>query len=236
MKRLLSFIALGFSAATLLAANAPTGSVMELHSCEVYAGPCVVSSESPEEGRSMVRMWEFEGGSFNGVDFHGLRLAVLQSSPDNLADSGSKSGDAIVYLPQDATASQRTALLSWLKASQADFHPTKIESRIVPIRFTRSQKGYGFSAGEFVSVKTAALSDCAMGNCGETLWYHPRTATSIYTVAVNSSSEVSEPLLKLRWNSSGNRSIFLARFGDTIPAKNLYVNLSELCGPTNTLF
>lgn len=184
----------------------------------------------------MVRAWDFTGGTFEGASFTGLQLAVLQNSPDNLADTDSQSGDAIVYLPQAATAEQRTALLAWLKLNQTDFHPVKLQTRVVPLQFTKSEKGYSFSAGEFVSVKTASLRDCAMGNCGEALWYQPRTTTSLFTVAVNSSSEVSEPLLKLKWNSSGNRSIFLARFGEPIPARNLYVNLSELCGPTNTLF
>src|SRR6185437_9850801 len=56
-------IGLGLNAA--FAADAPHGSLLELHSCEVYAGPCVVSSESPQEGRYMARAWDFTGGSFH---------------------------------------------------------------------------------------------------------------------------------------------------------------------------
>jgi hypothetical protein len=55
-------------------------------------------------------------------------------------------------------------------------------------------------------------------------------------VVVNSGSKVSEPLLKLRWDAVGSRDIFLARFGEAIPAKDLYVSLAELCGPTQSLF
>jgi hypothetical protein len=166
----------------------------------------------------------------------GLQVAVLQSSPDNLAESDSKSGDAVVYLPQAATQTQRDALLAWLKSSQTDFHPANLQTRIVPLQFTKSDQGYAFSAGTFVSVKAASLTDCAMGNCGETLWYQPRANTSLFTVALNNGSKVAEPLLKLRWEGNGNRNIFLARFGPTIPAKNLYVSITELCGPTQTLF
>ena len=227
---------LGLALNTAVAADAPRGSLMELHSCEVYAGPCVVSSESPQEGRYMARAWEFTGGNFSGTDFTGLQLAVLQASPDNLADTDSKSGDAVVYLPKSATQSQRTALLAWLKSSQADFHPTKLETRIVPLQFTKSEKGYVFTAGKFLQVKTAPLSQCGMGNCGETLWYQPRAQTSLFTVVVNSGSKVSEPMLKLRWEATGNRDIFLARFGQSVPAKDLYVSLSELCGPSQNLF
>ncbi len=231
---LTGLVGLGLNAA--LAADAPRGSLLEIHSCEVYAGPCVVSSESPQEGRYMVRAWDFNSGSFQGTDFSSLQLAVLQSSPDNLAESDARSGDAVVYLPKSATPAQRDALLAWLKSSQPDFKPAKTETRIVPLQFTKSDNGYAFSAGDFVSVKTASMTECAMGGCGEVLWYQPRASTSLFTVAVNHGSKVNEPLLKLRWDATGNRDIFLARFGQPAPAKNLYVSLAELCGPSRALF
>lgn len=226
----------GFALNSAFAADAPNGSLLELHSCEVYAGPCVVSSESPQEGRYMVRAWDFTGGSFNGTDFSGLQVAVLQSSEDNLAEAGTESGNAVVYLPKSATQSQRDALLAWVKSSQHDFHPAKVETRVVPLEFSKSDKGYAFTAGDFVTVKTAPLDQCAMGGCGETLWYQPRATANVFTVVLNSGSKVTEPLLKLRWDATGNRDIFLGRFGQSVPAKDLYVSLNELCGPTATLF
>jgi hypothetical protein len=196
----------------------------------------MISSEEPQDGRYMVRAWDLTGGVYNGSDLTGLQVAVLQSSPDNLAESDSKSGDAVVYLPQSATQAQRDALLAWLKSSQTDFHPAKLQTRVVPLAFKKSDQGYAFSAGDFVTVKTAPLNKCSMGGCGETLWYQPRAATSVFTVVVNDGSKVSEPLLKLRWDATGNRDIFLARFGQPVPAHNLYVSLNELCGPTQSLF
>jgi hypothetical protein len=227
-------IGLGLNSA--LAADAPHGSLLEIHSCEVYAGPCMVSSEAPQEGRYMVRAWDFTGGSFNNTELTGLKIAVLQSSPDNLAESGSESGSAVVYLPESATQAQRDTLLAWLKTSQPDFHPAKLQTRTVPLQFTKSDKGYEFTAGNYVTVKTAPLSQCSMTGCGQVLWYEPRAATSLFTVVVNDSSKVTEPLLKLRWDATGDRNIFLARFGQAVPAHNLYVSLSELCGPTQALF
>jgi Protein of unknown function (DUF1326) len=226
----------GFTINAAVAGDAPRGSVLELHSCEVYAGPCVVSAESPQEGRYMARAWDFTGGSFNGTDFSGLRVAVLQDSPDNLAEADSKSGSAVVYLPQNATQIQRDALLAWLKSSQTDFHPAKLQTRVAPLQFTKSADGYAFSAGTYLSVKTAPLDKCKMGGCGESLAYQPRARTSLFTVALNHGSTVSEPLLKLRWDAGGERTIFLGRFGETIPANNLYVSLNELCGPSQSLF
>lgn len=147
MKKLTLLFAglIGLGLHSALAADAPRGSLLEIHSCEVYAGPCVVSSESPQEGRYMVRAWNFTGGSFNGADLAGLKIAVLQDSPENLAESGSDSGQAVVYLPESAAQTQRNALLAWLKSSQPDFHPTKLQTRVVPLQFTQSDKGYEFS-------------------------------------------------------------------------------------------
>lgn len=227
---------IGLSLNSAHAADAPRGSLLEIHSCEVYAGPCVVSSESPQEGRYMVRAWDFTGGSFNNTDLTGLRIAVLQSSPDNLAESGSESGNAVVYLPVSATQTQRDTLLAWLKSSQSDFHPSRLQTRTVPLQFTKSEQGYEFTAGNFVDIKTAPLAKCQMGGCGEVLWYQPRAAISLFTVVVNNGSKVTEPVLRLRWDAIGNRDIFLARFGQVIPAKNLYVSLDELCGPAQALF
>ena len=238
MKKLIFLCAgvIGLSLNAAVAADAPHGSLLEIHSCELYAGPCVVSSESPQEGRYMVRAWDFRGGSFKGADLSGLQVAVLQSSSDNLAEAGSESGNAVVYLPQAATPAQRDALLAWVKSSQTDFHPANVQTRVVALQFAKSDKGYSFSAGNFVSVNTQPLDKCNMGGCGETLWDQPRAGTSMFTVVLHNGSKVNEPLLNLRWDATGNRDIFLGRFGQTVPAKNLYVSLNELCGPTRNLF
>src|SRR5262245_33255439 len=101
MKKL-AFIAavLGcFSAA--FADDQPRGSLMEVHSCELYAGGCVVSSEATLGGRYMLRAWNFTGGSFGGAELAGLQVALLESSSDNLAASKTAADRAVVYLPEN---------------------------------------------------------------------------------------------------------------------------------------
>jgi hypothetical protein len=236
MKRL-SFVLSGVLGLTAIAyANeTPRGSLLELHSCELYAGGCTVSSESPQDGRYMLRVWNFSAGDFNGTELKGLQIAALQTSPDNLAASDSKSGDAVVYLPKNATPIQRDALLAWLKGNQKDFHPTKIETRVVSMQFAKTEKSYTFTAGKVISIKAASLESCDFG-CGESLWYQPRATTSYFTVAENSGSRIEEPALKLSWTDSGKRSVFLARFGAETSAKDVYVTLNDLCAGTKSLF
>ena len=37
-------------------------------------------------------------------------------------------------------------------------------------------------------------------------------------------------------HDGGKRSVFLAKFGDKIPAKNQFVTSADLCGPADRLF
>src|SRR5437867_4844853 len=218
------------------ASDHPRGTVLELHSCELYAGGCVVSSEEPLDGRYLLRAWNFTGGTFAGTDLAGLKVALLQTSPDNLAAEKTASDRAVVYLPLSASKAQREALAAWIKANLPDLKSAKLQTRMVPLEFAKSKTGYAFSAGAIVSVKTGSLEDCDFGGCGESLWYNPRTASTVFTVAVNRSCQVNEPLLKLTWKDGGKRSVFLARFGESEPAKNIYVTTADLCGPTQRLF
>jgi hypothetical protein len=226
----------GSLACGAVAGGLPRGNLLELHSCELYAGGCVVSSESTLGGRYMLRVWNFTGGSFSGADLKGLQLAVLQSSLENLATPDSATGSAVVYLPMAATAAQRTALFDWLKSAQPDFKPGAVQSRIVPMQFGSMDSGYSFSAGEYLSVKTVSRESCETGACGESLWYTPRASTIVFTVAVDRSSKVTEPFLKLTWSEAGRRNVFLGKFGEEPSARNRFVTLAELCGSNQRVF
>jgi len=220
----------------VFADDQPRGSLMEVHSCELYAGGCVVSSESTLGGRYMLRAWNFSGGSFSGTELAGLQVALLESSSDNLAASKTTADRAIVYLPQNATATQRKALLAWVKSSAPELKSAKLQTRIAPLRLEKSENGYQFSAGDTISVSASTSAACGMGSCGEELWYTPRSTTTVFTVVANRSSHVSEPSLKLKWDDAGKRSVFLAKFGESASAKEIYVTAADFCGTEAKLF
>jgi hypothetical protein len=226
-----------FAAAGLQIASAdvPHGTLLELHSCEVYAGGCTVSSQATLEGNYLLRVWSFKGGQHDGTDLSGLKLAALQSSGENLAYSSASAAKTVVYLPQEATPAQRAALLSWFKTGSSPEMPGLINTRVVPLELKTTSEGHVFKAGEIISIKTASLESCESGACGEALWYTPRSSTSVFTVAVNKVSEVKEPMLDLVWRDAGKRSVFLARFGDS-PSRPAYVAATDLCAPGSSLF
>ena len=216
------------------ATEPPRGSLLELHSCELYAGGCVVSSEETLDGRYMLQAWNFTGGSFAGTDLTGLNVALLQASSENLASSKAAPGQAVAYLPQGATEAQRHALLGWLKSQQPSL--AKLQTRIVPLKLGTKGDSYFVSAGSYLSVTTAPLESCDNGSCGEALWYSPRSANTVFSVAVNHSSMANEPLLKLEWKDGGKRSVFLAKFGESGAGRNVYVTTADLCGTKGKLF
>ena len=223
-------------AQSVFGSPAPCGTLIELHSCELYAGGCIVSSESTLGGRYMLRAWNFSSGEFGGTDLTGLQVAVLQAATENLAEPEANCGKAVVYLPESATKAQRAALVGWIKKMEPQLGQTKLQTRATHLRFHRTQAGYDFSAGPYVSVSTAPLETCKTGACGEALWYSPRSEASIFTVAVDRVSEVAEPLLELKWRDAGRRSVFLARFGDRPGQQEVYISSADFCGAAQKLF
>jgi hypothetical protein len=184
----------------------------------------------------MLRAWTFASGELNGASLGGLTVALLQESTDNLAFPDAAPRRSVVYLPETATAGQRAALLGWVRSAQAGIDIASTATRVVPITWAAQQPEWRFAAGDFLSVQTGSLESCATGACGEALWYVPRTASTVFTVAVNQGSRVAEPLLQLKWEDGGKKSVFLAKFGPDTASRNLYVSLSDLCGPAGALF
>src|SRR5262249_12826582 len=181
MKKLALFL-LGlsfFAAASLRAETAPRGTLLELHSCELYAGGCIVSCEAPFDSRYMLRAWNFTGGSFNGQSLAGLQVALLQTSSANLAAGHTRPDRTLVYLPKGAPDAQRASLLAWVTASQPNLKGAPAKTRIAPLKFDQNGAGCTFTAGDFVSIKTDSLESCDTGACGEALWYTPRSQTTV---------------------------------------------------------
>src|SRR5690348_5046026 len=151
----------------LFASDAPRGNLLELHSCELFAGGCVVSSQATLDGRYMLQAWDFTGGSFAGVDRAGLQMALLQSATQNLAAETASPDQAVVYLPEKASSSQRKALLAWLKTSQPKFNTFHFKSKVASLRFAKDGAACSFRAGDGIRVNTASLESCEKGGCGE---------------------------------------------------------------------
>ena len=224
MKMLVAGIAFTFllSGISLRAEENLHGDLLELHSCQLYIGGCIASSESPQDGRYLLRVWNFAGGSRDGIPLRGLQVALLEVADENLAISEMKPNAAMAYLPQSATPAQTKALFNWLKSTNPELVRLKLPTRTVPMQFTSTRGMATFSAGDFLQMAVQPFQCCGLVSCGESLWYTPRTTTISYTVGVTSKSVVNEPTLALRWIDHGKNNVFEGRFGEGTTASSVF--------------
>ncbi len=211
-----------FPACMQAEAVTPRGTFAELHSCELFAGPCVINSEVNQGSNYALRVWQFDQGNLNGVPLHGLTVALLEKSTENLADGGNAS-DAVVYLSSAASPEQRAALLAWARGNTAaaldDTHV-----KVAPLQMNLTADKVRFTAGNGMTFTASAPTPCPLGSCGEMLWYHPRIAATSFVVDQLGDSTIVEPLLSLRWMDHGRRTLFVGRFGDPV------TTFPALCG------
>jgi hypothetical protein len=204
--------------------DAPRGDFVELHSCELFAGSCVVSSEAHVAGNYLLRTWRFDAGEIAGVPLRGLRVALLEKGDENLAVPESPASAAVAYLEPGVTAAQRGALLTWLRArTAAPLDAAHV--RTVSLAWTGDAGSFQFAAGDGLRFKGGTPASCDVGGCGEMLWYEPRDGASSFTVDQLDTSSIAEPRLGLHWSDHGRRTLFVGRFGDK---KALF---PALCGP-----
>src|SRR5437762_708319 len=154
MKTLVASIAVVFllSGISLHAGETLHGDLLELHSCQLYIGGCIASSESPQDGKYLLLVWNFDGGSYDGIPLRGLQVALLEVADENLALGQTKPNAAMAYLPQSATPAQTVALLDWLKSTNPELARMKLPARTVPMQFTSTHGMASFSAGDFLKM------------------------------------------------------------------------------------
>ena len=226
MKRWLAFtLSFLLGALGLRAEQIPHGELLELHSCQIYIGGCIASAEATQDGRYLLRVWDFSTGTHNGVAIDGHQVGLLETGAQNLADNKAQPSAAVVYLPQSATPAQSAALLDWLKTGNPELSSIRVQTRVLPMHFVREDGVVTFTAGNSVRVQVQSFQSCGLTSCGEALWYTPRSLLSSYTVEVTNESVVREPLLALTWIDYGKNNIFHGRFGEprTEPAFKLPV-------------
>jgi hypothetical protein len=195
----------------------PRGGLLELHSCELFAGSCVVSSEANVAGNYVLRVWQFDGGQMQGVPLRGLSVALLEAGDENLAVPENAAQSAVVYLPKGLSPAQRSALISWAARSTL----VKLDDahvKVAPLQTESTQGRVSFSAGRDIAFAGGTPAVCNVGGCGEMLWYEPRGETSSFVVDQLDQSRIVEPLLAVKWMDHGRRTLFVGRFGDPAPS------------------
>ena len=205
----------------------PRGNLLELHSCELFAGPCVVSSEADVAGNYVLRVWQFDSGKQAGVPLEGLTVALLEKGPKNLAVTENPAQAAVAYLPPGLSTAQRAVLTAWARQNTAA-RLDAADVRIAPLEVRTDGKQVSFAAGNGIAFSGGVPAVCEVGGCGEALWYQPRSAASSFVVDQLTCSRIVEPALALKWMDHGRRTLFVGRFGDPEPV------IPAICGEART--
>lgn len=167
---------IGASPATPSLSNAPApvpvhGEYVEARTASVFAGACHYNGERVTEGRSVVMAWNVTGGSFNGVDLTGVKIAAAVVCDDNLAEPAAARKSEIVV---DAkTDQQSTAAAAWVKAKIGDGLGSLTSVRRSAVSFRHDADEFVISAKGLGEMDVQPMPDNACCSQPHLVWYQP---------------------------------------------------------------
>jgi hypothetical protein len=192
-----------------------TGDYVEARTAEVFAGGCIMSSEAETIGRQAVLAWRIRSGRFNDVALDGLSVMAAVSGDRNLGirEIGGAAPawvKASVIVDERATASQRDALVGFVRAASGALIDEVVEVRTAPIRFDASAHQIEVSgAGARLAVQRHIHHD---PSCGAMQWFHPFSAGADASLGFTDVNSFSGTALGTRWSHPNKRSGFVGTF------------------------
>ena len=157
------------SAALASPTNAVRGQYVEVRTASVFAGACHYNGERVTEGRSALAAWRFEGGSFRGADFAGVKVLAAIACDENLAESAAVRRSAItIDADTDAKAS---AAAAWILAQCADQLGSVVLIRRATIAFGDAAETFTISSKDFGSLSVEPMPDRACCSQPQLVWY-----------------------------------------------------------------
>ena len=212
-------VAVGLLASATVSANDPgvAGDYVEVRTAQVFAGGCIMGSEGEAAGREAILAWRVSRGAVDGVSLDGLSVVAAATADINFGTHALGGAPAhvlksVVLVDEKANAAQRKALINMARSLAPSVVQSVVETRAVPITFTRSADNVKVNAAE-------ASLDVVTGvphspNCGALKWFEPLARTENAEIGLTRSQEWSGTALGPRWKqvSDENRSSFVGKF------------------------
>ncbi len=219
-----TFLALAtLTAATFYPARAVestplTGAYLEVRTCDVYTGACFANGEMNLAGKEGILVWSIDRGSWNGVPLEGLNVIAVVRTDDTLGNLQfqPRDGKAVLIVDDRADERQKAALTEFARTMAGSLAREVVAVRALPIEAhvgTCARSGCAqVKAGELVEVSTRCLGskDPVCGH--ETAFYPPLTSVQSALPAYTELAAFKGDKLGLTWQSTGQRSAFLAHF------------------------
>lgn len=189
-------------------ATAITGRYVEARTASVFAGACHYGAEATTAGREAVLAWKLEGGSFDGVSLADVELAAAVRADVNLAEPDA-ARSSVVYLDEDASASQRAAVLAWLEREHGAVLGKVEQVRTAPLQVAFEGDSYRVHAADWVHLEGVAMPDRACCSMPSNVWYRPLVALEGRLVGESALFAVSDPALGPSFERRAENDAFL---------------------------
>ena len=224
-------VALAFSAAVILAADATTdiktpdlnrsirGNYIEARTADVYTGPCFAMSEINLTGDLGIFGWQVEKGSFDGVRLDGLSVVGVLHASATLGDPTTSSYPvkSVIIVDAKANLEQRLALQKFAVKMAAGLLNDVVKVEAQPIAFEIEDnnihsRNASLTAGTLASIKTRALTAGDQICHNEQTWYPPLTEVDHAMPAYTETNMFHGQGLNTTWNYSQKRGSFVGTF------------------------
>jgi hypothetical protein len=195
-----------------------SGDYLEVRSCDVYTGYCVANGQMGLIGKEGILVWSVRQGAWNGTQLDGLGVIAVVRTDGTLGDLryNPQSGKTVLIVDQKANAKQQQALADFARSMAGHLIREVVEVKAAALDLARGacdKAGCAaVKAGNLVEISTRCIGgkDHLCGN--EEVYYPPLTQVNDALPAFTEVASYKGSGLNATWESTGQRSAFLATF------------------------
>ena len=192
------------------------GQYVEARTCDVFTGECFANADTGLTGKNAALAWKVDSGTVAGTRIDGLGVVAVVCASETLGLKQTGPGKAVVIVDEKATAAQRDALVTFVKAQAGGLVGEVVAVRTAPISLTICKcdgEGCATLTAGTVKVSTRCIDadhDKACGN--ETTMYPPLAKGVAAKAAMAVEHSFTGKDLNETWNDAGRRGAFVGTF------------------------
>ena len=219
MKRLLLLPAL-FVFATAPTTGAPAvdirGQYVEARTCDVFTGACFANADTGLTGKNAVLAWKVQSGAIGGTRLDGLGVVAVVAARETLGLKQTAPGKAILIVDKNATETQRTALVQFVKAQVGDLAKDVVAVRSAEVDLNicpcQGNACATLQAGD-ARISTRCLDLNHDKACGNEMDFYPPLAKSVSAKAAMAvEHSFTGKGLNQTWSDAERRGAYVGSF------------------------
>jgi hypothetical protein len=216
--RLASLIAVSLIIVATASAADIRGAYVEARNAEVYTSHCYANSELGLVGDLAVMTWRIDEGSWNDVSLNGLGVAAAVRASSTLGDPfhNPYPAKAVLVFDEKATAEQRAALESFVKAMGGELLETVVNRTSAPISMSFDGDMHGRRAtvqvGDLMTIRTRPIDDSDSLCHLDDLYFSPLVSLDHAMAAFGEQTRFAGEGLDVRFDQRNRSNAFIGAF------------------------